>query len=105
VTLAEEALRVNPAQHRTLGLLAIYYAGLGDTANARRALEKLAVDDADDPDPMIDAAVACALLGDHDAAIRWARRAVQAGYDVDEVRLDPDLRLIPFDSLTTQQEK
>ena len=93
-TLAEDALKANPADARTRGFLAVCRAKLGDLRQAH-ALSAAAMRDApDQPDVLYRGAVVSALSGRLDEGRRLLARALEAGYSASEAAVDDDLRAL-----------
>lgn len=96
IELAEESLRVQPDQPLTRGLLGVYYACVGDRAQAEVNVSK-ALRTAD-PTVMVEVASAFAILGDQAKARDYARKAVVLGFNAADLRRDPDLRAVALEA-------
>jgi serine/threonine-protein kinase len=91
IELGEEQLRVNPRNGPARAALAMRLAGNGRCDQARKEGELAVLDAEANPTVHYYAAVAFAVCGNRDAAIRHAVRAVEGGV-VADVRTNPDLR-------------
>ena len=98
ISLAQEDLRVNPREARTLGYLAYYYAMLGDRQAARSCLERALTVAPDNPELRFNAAVAHNQLGDRDKALAWLGKALAAGISPATLRDSPFLDNLRTDS-------
>ena len=91
IELGQAQLRVNPRDGLARAALAMWLAGDGRCAQARKETELAALDAAANPTVHYYAAVASSICGDRAAAVRHAVHAVERGVVVD-VRTNPDLR-------------
>jgi eukaryotic-like serine/threonine-protein kinase len=98
ISLAQDALRVNPHDASVLGDMADYDSMLGRRANALRALDRALKFDPKDPELMLKAAEVYNQLGDRDRSIHWLQRALAAGYSLTMVRDTPVLDNLRSDS-------
>ena len=92
ITLGEEALRVNSRDAKTLSLIGLYNACVGDRSAALPRLEAALVEGGSNSDVLLDVATAYELLGDRGNAAKWGVRALQAGVPWEEFAKDRDLR-------------
>jgi tetratricopeptide (TPR) repeat protein len=92
ISLAEEDLRVNARNARTLSLLGLYNAFLGDAAAARSRVQAALVEGGSNPDVLLDVATVYEVIGDLAEAARWAQQALNAGVPWDELSRDSDLQ-------------
>lgn len=77
---AETQLEANPTRMRTLAYVADYHAVLGDTAQARRFLDRAVAQTTESVDVTFRVGATFALLGAFDRAHRWMQKAVDRGY-------------------------
>jgi tetratricopeptide (TPR) repeat protein len=91
ITLGEERLRVNPNDGATRAAHAMRLAGARRCPEARRDAARGAQDGDKVPIAQFYAAVAYAVCGDREAAVRHSVRAVEGGV-VAELRSNPDLK-------------
>lgn len=91
ISRAQEDLRINPREARTLGYLAYYYAMLSDRQAARSCLERALAVAPDNPELRFNAALAHNQLGDRDKALEWLEKALAAGISPATVRDNPFL--------------
>jgi tetratricopeptide (TPR) repeat protein/tRNA A-37 threonylcarbamoyl transferase component Bud32 len=91
ISLAQEDLRVNPREVRTLGFLAYYYAVLGDRQAARSCLGRALAVAPNNPELLFNAALAHNQLGDRDEALAWLEKALAAGISPAALRDNPFL--------------
>jgi serine/threonine-protein kinase len=92
IALAEDDLRLNPSQPRTLSLLGIYYAALKDAPASVERLQAALAAAGSDRQVFVDAAIAYGLLGQPSQAVTWAERALAAGEPWQDLHDDPDLQ-------------
>ncbi len=94
IRLFEEELRSSSGEARTLSLLAVYYARIGDrTRSLERARQALTTSKAS-PVVLIDVAIAYELLGLRGESVRWARKALAEGFPWEELQADPDFQAL-----------
>ena len=80
ISLASEALRVNPKDPYALGDMAICYAMLGEKNSALSYLRRgLAVSSVSVPDIPFKAALVYNQFGEANEALRWLEKALAAG--------------------------
>ena len=91
IALAEDALRLNPSQARTLSLLGIYYAALKDAPASLHRVQAALAAAGTDREVFMDAAIAYGLLSQPAQAVKWAERALAAGEPWEDLSEDPDL--------------
>jgi tetratricopeptide (TPR) repeat protein/predicted Ser/Thr protein kinase len=91
ILLAQEKLRINPREARTLGYLAYYYAMIGDRKSAQSCLERGLAVAPNDAELRFNAALAHNQLGDRDQALEWLEKALAAGISPAMVRDNPFL--------------
>jgi serine/threonine-protein kinase len=87
---AEQALRVKSDAARTLSLMALYQARLGEKENAKKQITQALVNPGGDYNVLTDAALVYEALGLRNEAMRWIRKALDQGYSWEEFRTDPD---------------
>jgi serine/threonine-protein kinase len=92
IVLAEETLRVNAKDARTLSLLGLYNACVGDRSAAISRLEAALVEGGANADVLLDVATGYEVLRDRENAAKWGQRALQAGVPWEEFAKDRDLR-------------
>ncbi len=80
--LAEKVLEEREDDVTVLVDLASFNAHLGDEAEARRLLERVASLDVKDPNIMVALADVFERLGERNLAMDWIKRAVEAGYPI-----------------------
>jgi serine/threonine-protein kinase len=95
--LAEEQLRVNPRDASVLVDLADCHAMLGNEARSRRDLSKALALAPHDVEVQETAASVYEELGDREAALRWIRQALAAGYPREQLERDPGLAALRAD--------
>ena len=86
LTLAEEALRVNPRDAGALGYAAYYHAMRNEATQAREALQRALGLAPDDLELQFNAALTCNRLGDKTRALECLEKALAAGYPASIVR-------------------
>jgi tetratricopeptide (TPR) repeat protein/TolB-like protein/tRNA A-37 threonylcarbamoyl transferase component Bud32 len=92
--LTQEALRVNPADARTLGVLATLEAKLQRHPDARRHIDQAIGAAPNDPELLYRRAVIAALAGDGTNALLFLQQALEKGYSRDLARADEDLGML-----------
>jgi eukaryotic-like serine/threonine-protein kinase len=92
LVLGEESLRVNARDAKTLSLMGLYNACVGDRSAAVSRLEAALVEGGSNADVLLDVTTAYELLGDRENAAKWGLRALQAGVPWGEFSQDRDLR-------------
>jgi tetratricopeptide (TPR) repeat protein len=97
VALGEKQRQVNPRDATLLVDLGDCYALLGDAARARALLERGLALVPDDVEVQAAAAATYEEIGDRNAALRWIRRALAAGYPRSRVDDDPGLAALRAD--------
>jgi Flp pilus assembly protein TadD len=96
IELGRAQLQVNPRDGQGRAALAMWLAGDGRCAQARKETELATLDAATNPTVHYYAAVAASICGDRAEAVRHAVRAVEGGV-VADVRTNPDLRPVLAD--------
>jgi len=89
ISIADESLKVNPKDPRTLRNLALSHAMLGDTQGAQRYLRTALQIASDSPDVQFYAAKVYCLLKNDEAALVAAQKAVGLGFPRNWLRDDP----------------
>ena len=97
VALGERQLQVNPRDAALLVDLGDCQALLGNAARARELLKRGVALAPDDVEVQHTAAAAYEQIGEREAALRWIRRALDAGYPWSRVEDDPGLAALRAD--------
>jgi serine/threonine-protein kinase len=95
--LGEQQLHVNPRDAALLVDLGDCQALLGNGGRARELLKRGLALAPDDVEVQHTAAAAFEQIGDREAALRWIRRALEAGYPRARVEGDPGLAALRAD--------
>lgn len=90
ITLASEALVINPNDWRIQAYLSSYYANVGDFENSRLSLEEALSLGPNDPHVHYFGAVAKMAAGEEEAALSFLERASRLGYATNAIATDPD---------------
>jgi serine/threonine-protein kinase len=98
VLLAQEDLRINPREARTLGYLAYYYAMLENKQAALSSIEQALTLAPNDPELRFNAALTHNKLGQINQALEWLEKALAAGWSPITVRDNPFLDNLRADS-------
>jgi len=98
IELAEENLRINPNDHKTLAYIASYYANEGEFDKADSAISQAKQIGPSDPHVHYFHAHVEIQRGDTDAAITALERAGELGYSVDAIANDPDFAALRSDA-------
>lgn len=110
ITLAREAIAVNPNSAPARGILASCLAKRGDVAGAERELKLALRIDPTNANVLYYAAVIADIRGDRDEAVSWLERAIASGRPADDAARDPELANLRNDpqfrhALETAKEK
>jgi serine/threonine-protein kinase len=89
ISLAEEALRVNPRNADAYSILAICEAMTGEKQAAVKAVGQAVALAPDDPDTMYNAALVYTRVGEREQAIVWLKKAISGGISAGMARNDP----------------
>jgi tetratricopeptide (TPR) repeat protein len=79
-SLSEQARKANPNDPLNLSELANYRAYLGDRSEPLDLLKTALALGPDNPDVLVNAAETYELLGYHDQAVSWLRKALELHY-------------------------
>lgn len=90
ISLAEDALQVNPNDSVALSRISLLYVRAGMGEAARRSMERLYANGWDDPDVSFILALTLLELGDHQGALDELERAVDMGFPIVLIQADPD---------------
>jgi len=91
IDLAKQRLEINPEDYYVVGNLVVAYASIGDSENHKRTLDILNGLNTTDPATQYDIAVAASRLGDLAMSRRHAKRALELGMSIAQLRADPDI--------------
>jgi serine/threonine protein kinase/tetratricopeptide (TPR) repeat protein len=94
IKLAQDELRLNPANAGVRARLAECLAKQGRSAEAASELTKALATDSSNVGIMYRAAIVENARGDTEKAVNWLRKAIRAGYDRNEVERDPEFALL-----------
>jgi tetratricopeptide (TPR) repeat protein len=94
LVVANNQLKVNPKDAASLGLVAVVEAKLGRKADARAHADRAIALAATDASVLYRSAVVAALANDGDRAMADLTAAVAAGYSLNQVKHDLDLRTL-----------
>jgi eukaryotic-like serine/threonine-protein kinase len=92
ISLAFQALLVNPRSASTMGDLGLLYAKKGDATNALQYTNQARAISPDDLQLMYSEAQVKALIGKPEEALKSLRLALQKGYSAQEAWNDPELQ-------------
>ena len=92
ISLAFQALQVNPRSAETMGDLALYYAKKGDARNAMQYIQQARAIAPADLQLIYSEVQIKALVGDPEDALKSLRQALGKGYPTQEVWNDPELQ-------------
>ena len=90
IRLADEKLRVNPRDGRTLAYRATYLAMVDKKEDALASLQKAVSLSPKDPDVHFRAALVYNHLGNTDLTLEWLEKALASGAPADWIRVTPD---------------
>ncbi len=94
--LATAQLKVNPKDHDLSGI-ALYHAHLGQKADAETLIARALQLAPNDSNTLFTAALVYELTGQRDKALTAVAQAVKAGYSVEEIDKEPELRALHSD--------
>jgi eukaryotic-like serine/threonine-protein kinase len=94
---ANAALKVNPHDPMVLSGIALYQAHLGNRQQAEEFINRALELSPNDSVTLFTSAVAYELIGHRDQALKAVQAAVKAGYSLDEVEKEPELRGLQSD--------
>jgi serine/threonine-protein kinase len=91
IQLLREQLAKDPSQGPSRSRLALYLAKTGDTSSALAELGKVLTPDVAEVNTLFRGAVTYELAGRRDDALTTLQRALDRGYPLVEIRMDPEL--------------
>ncbi len=91
IQLLREQLAKDPSQGPSRSRLALYLAKTGDTSSALAELGKVLTPDVAEVNTLFRGAVTYELAGRRDEALAALQRALDRGYPLVEIRMDPEL--------------
>jgi len=94
IRLANEELRLNPANAAVRARLAECLAKRGKIGEAKNEIGKALTADPSNVRIMFRAAVVQNACGDTDASLLWLKKAINAGYSLTEAQRDPEFALL-----------
>jgi serine/threonine-protein kinase len=94
---ATAQLKVNPNDPVTLSGIALYYAHLGQSKEAQSFIARALKVSPKDSDTLFTSALVYELTGQREEALKAVDRAVSAGFSLDEVEKEPELRGLQAD--------
>jgi tetratricopeptide (TPR) repeat protein len=97
IALALNDLQVNPRDAFARASLALYYAKKGNAAQARKSIGDARAIDKGNVDLIYNEAVICALIEDVACAVASLEQSLKAGYTIQLIEADPDLRRLRDD--------
>jgi serine/threonine-protein kinase len=97
IALALNDLQVNPRDAMAKASLALYHAKKGNAAQARKSIGDARAIDKGNVDLIYNEAVICALIEDVACAVANLQQSLEAGYTIQIIEADPDLRRLRDD--------
>lgn len=94
---ATATLKVNPKDPVVLSGIALYQAHLGDSKAAEEFINRALEAAPTDSDTLFTSALVYELIGHRDQALKAIQAAVKAGFSLDEVDKEPELRGLQSD--------
>jgi tetratricopeptide (TPR) repeat protein len=94
---ATAALKVNPKDPVVLSGIALYQAHLGNSQQAEEFINRALEIAPKDSDTLFTSALVYELIGHRDQALKAVQAAVKAGYSLDEIEKEPELRGLQSD--------
>ncbi|HLI62063.1 MAG TPA: tetratricopeptide repeat protein [Terriglobales bacterium] len=96
---ATEQLKVNPKDPAVLSGIALYHAHLGDKQEAEEFISQALAAAPNDSDTLFTSALVYEIIGDRDKALEALSKAYKAGYSLEEIAKEPELRKLQSDPL------
>jgi serine/threonine protein kinase/Flp pilus assembly protein TadD len=94
---ATQQLKVNPNDPEVLSGIALYYAHLGQAADAETFMGRALAVAPKDSDTLFTSALVYEIIGHREKALDAVAAAVAAGYSLEEVEKEPELRSLRTD--------
>ena len=94
---ATEQLKVNPKDPEVLSGIALYHAHLGEAAEADTFISRALAVAPHDSDTLFTSALVYEIIGNRQKALAAVSAAVAAGYSLEEVEKEPELRALRSD--------
>ena len=97
ISLAENALEIDPTDSTALAYLASYYVNVGEYEAATTAINSALELESDDPEIQYLHAIVSMALGDEEATLAALENAVSKGYSKRLIMFDPQFELVKGD--------
>jgi serine/threonine protein kinase/tetratricopeptide (TPR) repeat protein len=94
---ALEQQKINPNDPETLSGIALYYAHLGETKDARQYIQRSIDLSPRNSDSLFTSALVYEIIGNRARALTAVEEAVNTGYSLEEVDKEPELRKLRSD--------
>ncbi len=94
---AAAQLKVNPNDTEVLSGIALYDAHLGQTKDAETYISRALQLSPRNSDTLFTSAIVYEIINDREKALQAVDEAVKAGYSLDEIEKEPELRLLQAD--------
>jgi serine/threonine protein kinase/tetratricopeptide (TPR) repeat protein len=94
---ANAALKVNPKDPTVLSGIALYQAHLGNSQQAAEFIQRALEASPSNGDTLFTVAISYELIGHREQALKAVQAAVKAGFSLDEVEKEPELRGLQSD--------
>jgi tetratricopeptide (TPR) repeat protein len=94
---ATEELKVNPGDAEVLSGIALYHAHLGQSDEAQAFLQRALAVSPNNGDTLFTSALVYEIIGHREQALKSLDEAVKAGYSLDEIEKEPELRKLQAD--------
>ena len=95
---AAAQLKVNPNDTEVLSGIALYDAHLGQTKDAETYISRALQLSPRNSDTLFTSAIVYEIINDREKALQAVDEAVKAGYSLDEIEKEPELRLLQADT-------
>jgi tetratricopeptide (TPR) repeat protein len=95
---ANDGLSVNPNNTEALSGIALYDAHLGRKKDAETSITKALILSPKDSDVLFTSALVYEIIGDRNRALEAINQAVKAGFSIEDVEHEPELRALRSDS-------
>jgi tetratricopeptide (TPR) repeat protein len=94
---ATAQLKVNSTDPEVLSGIALYHAHLGQKQDAENFINRAVGVSPNDSDTLFTSALVYEIIGSREQALRSIDRALKAGYSLEEIEKEPELRRLQAD--------
>jgi eukaryotic-like serine/threonine-protein kinase len=94
---ATEQLKIDPKDPAVLSGIALYHAHLGDRQEAEEFINRALAVSPNDSDTLFTSALVYEIIGNRERALQAIAKAYKAGYSLEEIEKEPELRKLQAD--------